>query len=52
MFKMTNSTNMEKELFSKTDPTRFQKEGEIELKTIIFYLLSSWKIQRRERSTW
>jgi hypothetical protein len=32
MFKMTNSTNLVKELFSKTDPTRFPGNNEIQPK--------------------
>jgi hypothetical protein len=36
MFKMINSTTLVKELFSKTNPTRFQEESEIYPKTRIF----------------
>jgi hypothetical protein len=36
MFKITNSTNLVKELFLETDPTRFQEETEIQPKTRIF----------------
>jgi hypothetical protein len=50
MFKITNSTNLVKELFSKTDPTKFQDESKIQPKTRIF-LLGSLKIQRAKRST-
>jgi hypothetical protein len=36
MFKMINSTTLVKELFSKTNPTRFQEESKIYPKTRIF----------------
>jgi hypothetical protein len=41
MFKITNSTNLVKALFSKTSPTRFQGNNKIQLKIRIF--LPSWK---------
>jgi hypothetical protein len=36
MFKVTNSTNLVKELFSKPDPTRFQGNNEIQPETRIY----------------
>jgi hypothetical protein len=42
MFKMTNSTNLVKELSKKkTEPTRFQGKNKIQQKIII--LLPSWE---------
>jgi hypothetical protein len=43
MFKMTNSTNLVKELFSKVDPTKFQGNNKIEPKIRI--LLPSWELK-------
>jgi hypothetical protein len=48
MFKITYSTNLVKELFSKTDPTRFQGNNEIQPKNKnIFTFLGAQKSKER-----
>jgi hypothetical protein len=49
MFKITNSRNLVKAIFSKTDPTRFQeRQNSVENKNLLTFLGAQKSKERRE----